>query len=349
MDLILPTEIVTHIFLSLPTVTSALSLASTCRSFHAIFHSSKRLLILKHSAEIEFGPLDDIEQLVTHNASQPAHFHREVPLSDALIRQLIKAGHVATQWEDIYMYRKWKHDYVARRLLSTSERFKLRRATYRLWLFDRAFHNIAHVRYARARLEVVRERAALLHNYTTSELAEMLDVHAIIRDVVANDLCPSNGRLRRKYQARYPETTNQPLFSIHLNYPPTASRFIASDSQYHNSSVASSKYHAQQQRWQESSTHTAEFGLEGWGDDIGHYYIVEDMMKLDPEQILYLREHSPAKSQVEAYVADMGMWFENNGETFSETLAFVIKQRGGEIEELKAAVEAEEFGVAVSD
>jgi hypothetical protein len=49
---------------------------------------------------------------------------------------------------------------------------------------------------------------------------------------------------------------------------------------------------------------------------------------------------------VESYVKEVGgEWFINNGETFSETLAFVIRQRGGDMEELRAAVEDGEIGI----
>ena len=70
------------------------------------------------------------------------------------------------------------------------------------------------------------------------------------------------------------------------------------------------------------------------------------MLKMDPEQILHLRDFCPLKSQVDAYTKDLGEWFVNNGETFSETLGFVVRQRGGDVEELKAAVEDGEIGIA---
>lgn len=82
-------------------------------------------------------------------------------------------------------------------------------------------------------------------------------------------------------------------------------------------------------------------------------------MKLDPAQILFLRDRCPLKSHVEAYLkmqvdgyAVLGGgdgWFNNNGETFSETLWFVLRQRGGEVDALKAAVEEGEMGVAVQE
>ncbi len=70
------------------------------------------------------------------------------------------------------------------------------------------------------------------------------------------------------------------------------------------------------------------------------------MLKLDPEQIMHLRDHCPTKAHVETYVKEVGgEWFGNNGETFNETLSFVVKQRGGEMEELSGSVDDEELGV----
>lgn len=336
----LPTEIITQIFLSLPNISSAIALSGTCHRANNVYHSSKKLIILSKAAQAEFGPIDDIIQLVTHNASQPAHVRRNVQLSDSVIKQIVKVGRVAQRWEEIYPFKKWKSDFGNRRLLTAQERFVLRRAIYRLWLFTKAFHTSSQVRTCRGIPEVVRERAALLHNLSAQELAEMLDVHQVMRDVMANNICPSNGKMRQKFQTRFPESNHQLLFNIHLNYPPAPSSFVP-DSWFHNSTLGSSKYHnrLQPSRWHEP-------GAEGWGDDISHYYVVEDMMKLDPAQTLHLRDHCPLRAQVEAYVKSVGgEWFGNNGETFSETLAFVVKQRGGEMEELRAAVEDGELGV----
>lgn len=69
-------------------------------------------------------------------------------------------------------------------------------------------------------------------------------------------------------------------------------------------------------------------------------------MKMNPEQILHLRDFCPLKAQVENYVKEVGgEWFANNGETFSETLAFVMRQRGSDLDELRIAVEDGEMGV----
>ena len=346
----LPNEILTHIFNTLPALDSVLGLASTCSHLYRLYHGSQRLAILASVLDTQYGPLHDLLQICTHNASQPAHLpHTNVPLSDALIQQILDVGRVAAQWEEIYPLKKWKNDYASRRLLTTRERFVMRRAMYRLWLYDRAFHTRHYTRTTRNLPHVLAERALLLHNFRTPELAEMLDVHHVLRDVVANNVCPSNGKIRQKFHKRFPESAHGPMFNIHLNYPtPHAAASWCDTSPWTRSSVlASGKYsHA---RLQTSRFH--EPGMEGWGDDINHYYVVEDMLKLDPQQILFLRDRCPLKAQVEMWVkvqVEGGeMWFVNNGETFAETLWSVIRQRGGEVEEFKAAVEDGEMGVAV--
>lgn len=87
-------------------------------------------------------------------------------------------------------------------------------------------------------------------------------------------------------------------------------------------------------------------GYEGWGDDINHYYVVEDMLKLNPQQILWLKNNAPSKYQVEAYVKQLGDWFENNGETFEQTLDVVLAQRGVDVGGFRNAVADGEIGIA---
>ncbi|KAK2839176.1 hypothetical protein FQN49_006397, partial [Arthroderma sp. PD_2] len=187
-----PTELLLQIFQSCASIADVLNLALTCRRFHGIFASSQKLPLLAFAAEAEYGPLKDIIQLVTQNSSQPAHMIREAPLSINLLQQIVAVGRVAKKWEEIYPVKKWKVDFEDRRLLTDDERHTLRRAIYRLWLYSRAFHNPLYPRASRAVPGVVRERAELLHNWSTSELAEMEDTRLVIREVVQNHICPSN-------------------------------------------------------------------------------------------------------------------------------------------------------------
>ena len=351
----LATELISHIFLSCTSVSDVLALSSTCHRFRQIYASSQKLQILQNAAEAQYGPLQDLTQLLTHNASQPAHVIRSVPFSISLLKQIVHTGRVAEKWCDIYPFKKWKQNFENRRLLTSNERYRLRRALYRLWLYSRAFHNRAHPRETRVTKLVIQKRAGLLHNWSTIELAEIADVHAVLREVLHSNVCPSNGTIARKFKKRSPDNEHhQLLFNIHLNYPPVQCNLF--QSQYHSSpNVLSNHFHSTSafnsrygySKYTATSYH--EPGAEGWGDDIPHYYVVEDMLKLDPEQIMWLKENAPLKGQVEMYVKGLGDWFENNGETWGQTLEWVLEERGEDAGEILGAVADGDLGVTVFD
>ncbi|KAI0578757.1 F-box domain containing protein [Pyrenophora tritici-repentis] len=348
----LATELVVHVFLSCNSVTDVTALSSTCRRFRNIYSSSQKLPILEIAAETQLGPLEDLNQLLTHNASQPAHIVRSVPFSLALLKQIVQHGRVAEKWCDIYPFKKWKHNFESRRLLTAEERYRVRRAIYRSWLYSRAFHNRDHPREFRAARLVLLKRAALLHNWSTWELAEIADVHSVIREVVQTNVCPSNNTITRKFKKRHPGNEHSLLFNIHLNYPPTAPQAFNPftpnplTTHFHNTPTYTSRYASSKY-----SLHH-EVGAEGWGDDIPHYYVIEDYMKLDPAQILYLKEHAPLKSMVESYVRSLCPeydWFTNNGETWVQTLEFVLEERGEDVGDFMGAIADGELGVAVCE
>jgi F-box-like len=361
----LPTELLLQIFRSCNSISDVLHLAATNRRLRRIFASSSKVSVLMDAADAEFGPTSDIIQIITQNANQPAHLIRGASQSDALLKQVVQIGRVAQKWEVIYPLKKWKSDYENRRLLTDGERFRLRRAIYRLWLYDLAFYSSQYDRFSRRLLPIVAERAQLLHNWSTWELAEIEDVRMVIQDVVQNHICPSNGSIQRKFHKRYPENTNPLSFNIHLNYRPERSNLspgsyfglpdnnnpnsdLPFHNHYHNNYASSCLAKLS------STTFAAKLrsdlfhdpGEEGWGDEIPHYYIVQDMLKLDPAQVLWLRDHAPLKEHVESYVHSLGDWFRNNGETFVDTLLWVMKERGEDPEELKIAIEDCEMGIA---
>ncbi|PGH18841.1 hypothetical protein AJ79_00254 [Helicocarpus griseus UAMH5409] len=354
---ILATELLLQIFQSCNSIADVLNLSLTCRRLHGIFSGSQKLTILANAAEIEYGPLEDIIQLITQNSSQPAHIHRDAPLSLSLIQQVVEVGRVAKKWEEIYPIKKWKVDFENRRMLDAHERLLLRRAAYRHWLYSRAFHCQLFPRTSRTQPSAVHERAQLLHNWSTSELAEIEDFRLVMREVVQNQICPSNETIQRKFKKRYPEST--PSFhNFHLNHPsptPSTPFSILNSQAYASSSIDNHHFRNLTPRNSSAVNKYAtkfrsdlyhEPGTEGWGDQIHHYYVVEDMMKLDPSQVLLLREHAPFKEQVESYVHSLGDWFENNGETFGQTLEWVMSERGGDYMDLHFAIVDGEAGIA---
>ncbi|KAJ6198448.1 hypothetical protein J3E72DRAFT_41858 [Bipolaris maydis] len=352
----LATELVVQVFLSCTSVTDVTALSSTCKRFRNIYSSSQKLAILESAAEAQFGPLHDLTQLLTHNASQPAHIFRSVPFSLALLAQIVKHGRVAEKWCEIYPFKKWKHNFESRRLLTPNERYSLRRAIYRIWLYSCAFHNPAHPRELRSTRLVLLKRAALLHNWSTHDLAEIADIHNVMREVVQSNICPSNGTIARKFKKRHPGNEHGLLFNIHLNYPPTAPQafnpFTTTTNplvtHFNNTNTYTSRFAAT--KYSLSPSH--DVGAEGWGDDIPHYYVVEDYLKLDPAQILYLKENAPLKGMVEGYVRSLWHdydWFSNNGETWAQTLEFVLDERGEYVGEFMDAIAEGELGIAVAE
>lgn len=355
----LANELLLHILQSCPTINSLLALASTCKHLHSILAHHK-LPLLYQSFEAQYGPSHDATRLVTYNNSQPAHVPRPAPLqSMALLKRLVEVGQVAEKWADAYPSLKWTGDDSAnRRLLSTKERCNLRRACYRIWLYDMAFHTPQHRRTRRAMLHYIRTRAQVLRPWSGEQLAEMLDLHAIFRAALHLHICPSNGTVLRRHKQRYPDdpfpllsTTKTTKFNdpvAHFNHawfyrtPHVSALSIIKNPNQYGATV------------------------EGWGDEIAQYYVVEDMLKLDPGQLMYLFERltdqpgldaesttcygfGSRKATVEQFVAGLGDWFENNGETMVETICVVIGERGGDGRELVELVEGGLEGICTRE
>jgi hypothetical protein len=355
----LATELITQVFFSCNSIPDVLALSSTCYRFRRIYVSSQRLNILQAAAAIQLGPLYDLDRLITHVSIELHNVIREPPLTQALLEQYVRHGRVAEKWCEIYPFKKWKHNYESRRSLTTDELYRLRRAIYRSWLYSRAFHTRNHLRQHRSNRAMIQKRAILLRPWQTWELAEIADVNAIIREVVRSSICPSNGHVERKYRKRFPQTDTFLMFNDSPDYLPGGIPVPYREPQprdvytrtYHYARgpmarVFSPTYtrRCETTRYQVS---TCEPGGEGWGDDIPHYYVIEDMLKLDPEQILWLKENALLKREVEAFVKFQGDWFDNNGETWGQTLEYVLGMRGEDVEAFKAAVKNGDMGVAL--
>ena len=346
----LATELLLQICHSLPTIQSVLALSSTCRHFRTLI-STHRLPILYLAAEAELGPLPDAIRLVTHNATQPVHIIRPAPPhSLALLERLLAVGRVANKLVTLYPSQKWHGGEKScfRRSLTSLEERHLRRAVYRLWLYKFAFHNPTHTRRTRLQPPIVRSRAALLRPWPASELAEVLDIHTLLRGLLQYHICPSNGTVLRRHKARYPLEQTPLVYNAQVKYNSSLQQQLEFQAKFFHSTPQVSKLLVSSREYSRGGCNGM---VEGWGDEIAHYYVVEDMLKLDPGQIIWLFEHvtgtgggglvsGSAKDTVQSFVAGIGgEWFENNGETFGETVAFVVGERGGEMEELRESVE----------
>ena len=380
----LPTELLLHVFRSATSIPDVLALAATNRRLHRVFAGSQKLPLLFAAAETQIGPLRDAIQLVTHNTTQPAHAPRPAPHSLALLRQLVAVGAVARRWEALYPLHRWRRDFERRRALRPDEARRLRRAIYRLWLYARAFHNGRFQRGARLQPAVVRARAALLQGWSSTELAELEDARAMLRNALRWRICPSDGTVLRRYRRRFAQSRtddeddsddddgewwsgaqrgqdygrrNHSLSPLDQPLFPAPSRSYAAVMQhvdFHSSPAATSAFR-HRQAFPGQSHHSmgpkpdaALIADEGWGDEVPHYYVLEDMLKLDPAQILWLRDHAPCnKPLVENFVKGLGEWFDNNGETCGQTLELVLAERGEDLGDLRDALERRVVGIAI--
>ena len=186
----------------------------------------------------------------------------------------------------------------------------------------------------------------------------MLDLHAIFRAALHSHICPSNGTVLRRHKQRFPDDPF-PLLST-----TKTTKFNDPVAHFHHA-------------WFYGTPHVSALSIirnpnqygatvEGWGDEIAQYYVVEDMLKLDPGQLMYLFERltdqagldaesttcygfGSRKATVEQFVAGLGDWFENNGETMVETICVVIGERGGDGRELVELVEGGLEGICTRE
>ena len=320
-------EIILAIFQNCSSIADVTNLSRSCRLIHSLLSTSQKTLILFRAAESQFGPLHDIFQVLTLNNSQPAHSIRDSPRSDWVLRQVVRLGRVANRWEEIYPLVKWDSDFADRRLLTVDERYRLRRAIYRYWLYAHAFHSPAYPRTSRRYPQVVFQRTSLLYNWSARELLEINDFQSVTRALMSTKICPSDSMVQ----------TMCYLDGVYFSVRPAKQPVTLAAQDY---------FHTTRETCSGDKNGLWNFDLShGWGDPVTHYYVIEDLLKLDPESVLWLYDHSQ-KRQVENYLASLGEWFCNNGETFSETLICVMERR--ELDQLDQKSDSH-FGIINED
>ncbi|KAK5095309.1 hypothetical protein LTS08_008209 [Lithohypha guttulata] len=343
-------ELVHQIYNTLYSINDVINLSLTCRRFNVLLKHSQKLPTLFAAAEREFGPLEDVAQLVTFNASQPAHLKRHPQQNYALLRQMIKIGGVAQKCADIFPERRWQDNYLERRTLSNDEVWRLRRAVYRYWLYCEAFQGRGNSRSMRMLPYMVEERAQLLRTWTTEELSEIEDVRLVLEDLVSLELCPTHGAAQREFNQHcdFAEVrqTHQNVYTHRSwnSWPPDSfTSQLLSTNIFHN-------YRDEQilsRHLDLPVPQRRKLEMMGWGDEISQYYVVQSMMKLNPAQIMYLYEHTTRKQDIERWLAEhIGEeWFWDNGQTWLDTWNLVLYKRGLDPEWLQLEIQEGRAGV----
>jgi len=327
-----PSELILHIYTSCGSVHDVLNLSLTCRRMHYLLPSSKRISILFSIMDNAAGPILDMIQFLTINSSQPAHTIRQPHPSLSLLQQVVSVSHVARTWEELYPLLKWRDDYTERRALNTCERFRLRRAMYRLWLFSRAFHNPLYPRQSRLQAALITEKSRLVRNWSTEEIAEIEDFRNVMRTVLQS-ACDSNDMLHYEFLPSYLRPCHQ------------------------NTNASTILFHSSQDghRTPETRTQNARYmnhpmSLNAWGSEmsqVGQYYVLEDLMKLDPEEVMWIHENVRLDCHLQTHLQTLGKgeWFENNGETFGQTIEKVLSDRGEDVHDVRKRIAQQALGI----
>jgi hypothetical protein len=215
----LATELVVQIFNSMDTIQDVVNLGATNRRLREVYASMLKLPMLMRAAERQHGPLKDAIQLVTYTTGAKPLADRcaaAVP-SISLLAQINRVGRVANCWADIYPFKKWRVAFIERRELTPPERRRVRTAVYRLWLFAAAFQNPTAHPVGTITLPPHVACKQFMQHWPTQELLDMADVRSIMRDVVAQNVCPSNGAIQRKYDDYHADDPDTALGGLVFN------------------------------------------------------------------------------------------------------------------------------------
>lgn len=309
------TELVLQVYEHL-NYSDVLNLSLVCKRFYKLLPPSRKLSIYFAAADREFGPLFDAIQVAVLQPQTP-YIVQNPPISFPLLRRLIRMGRIAAKFGEVYPSLKWcGNDFVDRRILTTIENYRLRRAVYRIWRYSAAFHTPASPRTTRLLYSSFEKRTTLLR-FPTDELLELEDMRRIIQQFISTFIVPSDVR-DNFYDKDHVHTCGQKPSAL--------------DDLFHTFGIS----HHDEREYNPCNT--------GWGGEIASYYLVQDLLKLDPEQILWLKENALSKWEVENFIQNLGDWFQNNGETLSQTLNMVLLGRGHE--ELLGGLDDEGYGIA---
>ncbi|KAK6226342.1 F-box domain-containing protein [Colletotrichum tabaci] len=117
---------------------------------------------------------------------------RSVTLVDRDLNSLLKYCLVVRRWEELFPQLHWFTAPEDCRQLSEAERFKLRRALYRWWLYAYYFHGeLPRPRSGQPEPFVNDVRVSHMRLYPTRELMELMDLFLSMKDLVRHYIYPN--------------------------------------------------------------------------------------------------------------------------------------------------------------
>ncbi len=315
----LPLELIQKVYAECPDIQSVVNLSAASRQFRAAYQSSQKLNIFENVLEKEFGPLYEAKQLVTYNGSQPAHHPRNPLMSMALVKELAAVGYVVKKWTATYPLLRWRTAFEHRRVLHPHEAFRFRRTMYRLWLYGKAFHNPTFLESHDDEVWACSKdrRLDFLRQFSDDAITELTELNDVLQAMVSYDLCPSNAMVQMLYKEHFPE--QGPLyFGTYETYP----RFYSyeADLRYYPDRYPSTKKVPRQDL-------PLLLVNEAWGSSEAQKTIVDEVMKLTPDQLLHFRENLANRAERLAYLNSMPQVLHGRQASLSNALEALCAER----------------------
>ncbi|KAB5585304.1 hypothetical protein GE09DRAFT_1070180 [Coniochaeta sp. 2T2.1] len=325
----LPTELLIKIFSELP-IKDAFHLAQTNRNLHGIY-KEHAMQILKPIFTREFGPLEPLLRIAANSCADvdppfetwlsfPISFggksisndpeHSNLPrvrFGKEHIPNIMEVVKAVSQWELAIPRLRFAKVTVERRSLRPHEKERFRRALYTLWRYSNTYHkhfDDHDVREDWFRSREFRElRANSLRALSTAELHELKDLWETIRSAVTTQLCPSYSLLL--------DTEARPRFpSVRIHSNLIQGNWISDQ----------------------------DLDERSWGDEPGYSFIIGNVLRLAPDQLITLLDHIAAyptakKITLRKWFRSLHPTYDRALETLSDTLDAVLAERLSTVQE----------------
>jgi hypothetical protein len=112
-------------------------------------------------------------------------------LTEKNLDSILKHCRMVRSWEGLFPQMRWFHEPENCRMLRAHESERFRKALYRWWLYSIHFHGDSPRPRIGLPADYVEDvRTSQLRYHSTSELLELMDLMAAVKDVVFHYICP---------------------------------------------------------------------------------------------------------------------------------------------------------------
>ncbi|KAI9651067.1 hypothetical protein NHQ30_001104 [Ciborinia camelliae] len=264
--------------------------------------------ILRQVLDDTYGPIPSLVQLVIINESKKIHnvigtgIRRNIALdrilqvpdephlSTQLMGKMVKFGRVASRWVEIFPQFRWRVDYRNRRFLEPHEQKRLRKAIYHYWTYGSLFHD---------------------ELYTQFNPDSPSDPESPTPFWLANsseDTTDPRLRLIQSYTTI--EIVQLKEFLQHVV------KLIEIDL-YPSDSIVQAQHNFTSQAVEKIA----------WGDGDQYPYLVKDLLKYTPLDLVYLYDQTSTKSERAEYMFGKGIGFSNTPATLDQAITCITERR----------------------